>query len=350
MATSATEENSPAKLAKSAARPGGAARAPALILFAVIVAIVGLSLWYLVLPQPLVVQGEANATRIDIAARVDGKVAKRGVERGDNVAAGAVLVTIDNPELVAKLREAEAGKAVALAELARINAGTRAEVIAVRKAGIDSAAASLTLERQTYERTKELAAHSNAPLQKLDESTASLEVAQRTYDQAQLAYREAQAGYTKEEHQIAEANVVKAQAAIDTLKALVDQLVVTAPTATQVYQIDAELGENVVPGVPLLSLVDLGDVWLRFDLREDLLEGLKVGDRLRLRVPALGDRTVTAEVRTIAAKGEYAGWRATRATGDFDLRTFQVHAYPVERVPELRPGMSAYADWRAARR
>ena len=74
---------------------------------------------------------------------------------------------------------------------------------------------------------------------------------------------------------------------------------------------------------------------------------MKVGDRFRVRIPALGDRIITVEVKLIATKGEYAGWRATRATGDFDLRTFAIRAYPVEKVPELRPGMSAYTDWRA---
>jgi len=96
----------------------------------------------------------------------------------------------------------------------------------------------------------------------------------------------------------------------------------------------------------LLSLVDLSDVWLRFDLREDLVKGLKVGDRFEVRAPALGDKPITVAVRTIATRGEYAGWRATRATGDFDLRTFEVRAYPVDPVPELRPGMSVYADWK----
>ena len=66
-----------------------------------------------------------------------------------------------------------------------------------------------------------------------------------------------------------------------------------------------------------------------------------------MRVPALGDRGVTVEVKLIATKGEYASWRATRATGDFDLRTFSIRAYPVTPVPELRPGMSAYLDWRS---
>jgi len=316
----------------------------------VIAIIVGLSLWYLVQPQPLLVQGEADSTRIDIAARVDGRVVKIAAERGGNVAAGSTLIAIVNPELVAKYQEAQAGRAVAEAELARINAGTRQEAIAVRQAEITRAEANVTLARQTYERTRELAANRYAPQQKLDEATDALQVAQRGYDQAKLAYQEAVAGFTREEHAMAEAKVLQAEASVATLKALVDQLTVIAPIASQVYQINIELGEVVAPGVPLLTLIDLNDVWLRFDLREDLVRGLKVGDRIAVRAPALGDRRIDAEVRLIATRGEYAGWRATRATGDFDLRTFQIRAYPIERIADLRPGMSAYADWAGARR
>jgi HlyD family secretion protein len=326
------------------------ARAPAIIVTLLVAGIVGLALWYLVQPQPLIIQGEADATRLDIAARVDGRVAQRPVSRGEDVAAGQLLFLIDNPELLTKLHGAQAALAVASAQLAHILAGTRVEEIAQRKAAVGSADANLTLAQRTYDRVKDLAATGNATLQRLDEATNSLEVAKRSTDQAKLAYEEAVAGYTKEERGIAQANVVKAQASIDTIKAQVDELVVKAPIASQVYQIGAELGEYVSPGVPLLSLVDLSDVWLRFDLREDLVKGLKVGDRFQMRVPALGDRLITAEIRLIATKGEYAGWRATRATGDFDLRTFLIRAYPVPPIPELRPGMSVYADWKGARR
>jgi HlyD family secretion protein len=332
-------------LERGKARPApSGARTPAIIVTGIVAAIVGLSLWYLVQPQPLVIQGEADATRIDIAARVDGRVGNRPVSRGDNVAAGQLLFEIDNPELITRLHEAEAAMTVASADLAHIQAGTRAEVIAQRKAAVESAGANLTLAQQTYDRIKVLAAKSNAPLQRLDEVTESLQVAKRSSDQAKLAYEQAMAGYTAEERGIARANVTKAQASIDTIRAQVDELMVKAPIAAQVYQIGAELGEYVSPGVPLLSLIDLSDVWLRFDLREDLVKGLKVGDRFQMRVPALGDREITAEIRVIATKGEYAGWRATRATGDFDLRTFEVRAYPTMPIPELRPGMSVHAE------
>lgn len=325
-----------------------AARTPrsaaAIVIFTVVL-IVGLSLWYVVQPQPLLVQGEADATRIDIAARVEGRVANRPVARGDNVQVGAILFVIDNPQLLTKLREAEAARAVAAADLTRIQVGTRAEIVAARKAALAASQADVTLAQQTFDRTKQLTAREYAPVQKLDETTRALDVAQRGVEQAQLAYDEAVAGYTVEERGVAKAAVAKADASVLTLQAQVDELVVKAPVGSQVYQIGSEVGEYVSPGVPLLSLVDLGDVWLRFDLREDLVKGLKVGDRFMVKVPALGDRTVEISVRTVATRGEYAGWRATRATGDFDLRTFEVRAYPVERIPELRPGMSAFATW-----
>jgi HlyD family secretion protein len=346
----ADEASEGSGLAAGGSPPGPRpSRAAAFIVTLTVAVIVGLSLWYLVQPQPLLVQGEADATRIDIAARVDGRVGERPVARGDNVAAGQVLVKIDNPQILSKLKEAEAQKMVAVANLARIDVGVRKEVVAQRKAAIASAEANLVLAQQTYDRTNELATKGVSSTQSLNEATASLDVARRSLEQAKLAYDEAVAGYTKEERGVAQADVDKAEAAVATLNTQINEMTVKAPVGAQVYQIGAELGEYVSPGVPLLSLVDLSDLWLSFDLREDLEKGLKVGAKLAVRIPALGDREVPVEVRTIATRGEYSGWRSTRATGDFDLRTFEVRAYPTEKIPELRPGMSAYLQWSGGR-
>src|SRR5215510_1949202 len=316
------------------------------VVAAVIAAVATLSIYYLLRGQPLLVQGEADATRFDIAARVDGRVGEVPVLRGQNVDANAVLVRIDNPETLAKHEQAIAAKVVADAQLANINAGTRAEVIASRKAALERAQAALVLAQKTHERTRQLAEHGNAPQARLDQTTDGLHEAERAVDQATSAYEQAVNGYTREEREIAVANVGKALADIKAIQSIVDQMVVYAPSASQVYQRNVEPGEFVSPGVPLVTLIDLNDLWIHFDLREDLVKNLKVGDRFDVRVPALGDRPITVEVKLIAAKGEYASWRATRATGDFDLRTFSIRAYPVDRVPELRPGMSAYLDWR----
>jgi HlyD family secretion protein len=330
-------------------KPHRPARAPSIIVGLVVAAVAGLSIWYLVRPQPLLVQGEVDATRFDIAARVDGRVAEIPVVRGQNVGAGAVLVRIDNPETIAKHEQALAAKIVAGAQLANINVGTRPEVIAARKAALERAQASVILAQKTYDRVSQLAEHGNAPQARLDQATDSLHESQRAVDQAQSAYEQAVNGYTREEHEIAEASVGKAIADIKAAQSIIDQMVIYAPVDSQVYKRNVEPGEYVSPGVPLVTLIDLNDLWVHFDLREDLVKTLKVGDRFGVRIPALADRLVTVEVRLIATKGEYASWRATRATGDFDLRTFSIRAYPVEKVPELRPGMSAYMEWQQRR-
>jgi HlyD family secretion protein len=319
---------------------------PAVIVGVVAAAVGILSIWYLVRGEPLLVQGEVDATRFDIAARVDGRVGDIPVARGQDVAANAVLVRIDNPETIAKHEQSIAAKVVAEAQLANINAGTRAEVIAARKAALERAEAALVLAQKTYERVRQLAERGNAPQARLDQVTDALHEAERAVDQARSAYEQAVNGYTREEREIAAANVGKALADIKAVQSIIDQMVVYAPVASQVYQRNVEPGEYVSPGVPLVTLINLDDLWIHFDLREDLVKTLKVGDRFGVRIPALGDRLVTVEVKLIATKGEYASWRATRATGDFDLRTFSIRAYPVDNVPGLRPGMSAYVDWR----
>src|SRR5512132_514641 len=133
------------ELSEAAKRAPPPSRVPSIIVGLVITAVAALSIWYLVRPQPLLVQGEVDATRLDIAARVDGRVAEIPVVRGQNVAAGAVLVRIDHPETIAKHKQSIAAKAVAEAQLANIRAGTRAEVIAARKAAVERAEASVVL-------------------------------------------------------------------------------------------------------------------------------------------------------------------------------------------------------------
>jgi HlyD family secretion protein len=310
---------------------------------------IALSIWYLSRTEPLVVQGEVQSRTFDIAARVDGRISEIVVERSESVKQGTPLIRIDNPELVAKERESEAALRVAEAELARVRAGFRAETIAVRQAQVQRAEADLTLAQKTFDRTRQLVATHDSPQSQYDKDAAALTLAERTLDEARFSYKEAVSGFTREDLGIALAKVETAKADVETQQALVNQMVVAAPADVQVFRIPVEAGEVVIPGVPLITLVDLGDMWVQFDLREDLLRDLKPGATIDVRVPALGNRIVPLVVRIVGAKGEYTGWRATRSSGEFDLRTFEVRAYPAEPVPGLRPGMSVYTDWNERR-
>src|SRR5258708_415078 len=281
-----------------------ARRAPSIVVGIVAAIVVALSVLYLLRPEPLLVQGEADATRLDIAARVDGRVKEIPVERGQNVPAGAVLVRIDNPETLAKHGQMKAAMAVAEAHLANVLAGTRAETIAARRAELEGAKGAVVGAQKTLDGTNPWTEEGKGPQARLDQVTDTLHESERAVDQAKSAYDQAVNGYTKEERDIARTNVEKANADIQAVQSLIDQLLVYAPVASQVYQRNVAPGEYVSPAVPLVTLIDLASVWIHFDLREALVKSLKVGDRFDVRIPALADRLVAVEVKLIATKGE----------------------------------------------
>jgi HlyD family secretion protein len=307
-------------------------------------AVFGLVLWLATRPPPLTVQGEVSSDRVDISARVAGRIVRLGADVGDSVERGDVIAELESPQLVATLIAARASLSVANADLVRINS-TRPETIAARKAELAAAEADVTLTQETFDRKAQLARTGNTPQAVVDEATRNLELATRKRESAQAALQLATIGASPEERALAAAQVKQAEAALNQRDVDVGELTVRAPIAAQVTTRVASLGENFSAGSPLFSLIDMGNVWFTFNLREDLLSGLKIGDTFDVTVPALKAQLVPVRVTMINVQGQYATWRATRATGDFDLRTFEVRAMPTQPVGGLRPGMSAIAAW-----
>jgi len=304
----------------------------------------GVLLWYATLPPPLVVQGEVSADRVDISPRVSGRIAKLNADVGDTVKKGAVIAELESPQLLAAVHATEAALIVAKADLDRVNS-TRPEVIAARKAEVEAAQADVVLYQTDQARQAKLVVTGAAPQARVDQSNRNLESALRSREAAQANLDLAIAGASKEERALAAAKVEQAMATLNQQQTDVKELTISAPIDGQVTTRVAELGENFSAGAPLFSMIDIGHPWFTFNLREDLLKGLKVGDTFSVKVPALKDATIQVKVTVINAQGQYATWRATRATGDFDLRTFEVRAVPTTPVEALRPGMSAIASW-----
>lgn len=300
----------------------------------------GGALWFMTGAPELVVQGEVEATRIDLAARVSGRVAEVPVAFGDRVTKGQTVVVLDSPQLKAALETARA--ALAVAEANRDLAfSTRPETIAAREAELAKAEADLLLAQKTYDRILRLQETSVASDQTLDEASNKLTAALRAKEAAEANLLLARNGNSPEQRAVAQAQADQARAAVQQTEADIAELTVLAPIDGQVTARMAEPGKTFAAGAPLLSVVDVDTAWFTFNLREDILGGLAIGDTLAVRVPALQDRIVTARVTAINAQGSYANWRATKATGDFDLRSFAVRAEPTDPSPDLRPGMSA---------
>ena len=89
-----------------------------------------------------------------------------------------------------------------------------------------------------------------------------------------------------------------------------------------------------------MDILDLSDMWVAFNIREDQLKDLKMGETFLAFVPALGDKEIELKVTYMKDMGTYAAWRATKTTGQYDMKTFRVKAKPVEKVEGLRPGMT----------
>jgi HlyD family secretion protein len=307
-------------------------------------AALGIVLWLATRPPPLTVQGEVSADRVDISPRVAGRIAKLGANVGDTVERGAVIAELESPQLVAALAATRAALSVAKADLDRINS-TRPETIDARRAESGAAQADVVMYQETYNRQAELSRTGNTAQARVDEATRNLEAAIRKRESAEAALKLAVTGASPEERALAAAQVKQAEAALGQREVDVAELIIRAPISGQVTTRVAEIGENFSAGAPLFSLIDMRNVWFTFNLREDLLAGLKVGDTFNVTVPAFKSEVVPVRVTVINVQGQYATWRATRATGDFDLRTFEVRATPIQPLDGLRPGMSAIAAW-----
>jgi HlyD family secretion protein len=314
------------------------------IIGAAVLVAFGLLLWLATRPPPLTVQGEVTSDRVDISPRVAGRIAKLNVDVGSSVERSAVIAELESPQLVAALIAARAALGVAKADLDRINS-TRPETIAARTAEVAAAEADVTLSQETYDRKAQLSRTGNAPQATVDEATHNLESAIRKRESAQAALQLATTGASPEEKALAAAQLKQAEAALNQREVDVAELTIRAPIAAQVTTRVASLGENFSAGAPLFSLIDTKNVWFTFNLREDLLGGLKIGDTFDVTVPAFKSQVIPVRVTMINVQGQYATWRATRATGDFDLRTFEVRAVPTQPVEGLRPGMSAIVAW-----
>lgn len=302
-------------------------------------------LWAVTAPPADVVQGQVEATEVDVSAKIAGRVRALAVAEGQEVRAGDLLAEIDSPELDARLRQAEAARDAARAQSEKARNGAREEEVRQARAQRDRAREAAALARLTFERLERLARDGVVARQRRDEAETQWRTAEAAVEAAQAGLDMAERGARTEDKEAAEALVERARGAVSEVEAFRRETRVEAPSAGEVARRNVEPGELVSPGLPLLTLVDRRDLWVTFQLREDRLAGLGVGEVLRARFPALGLEELELEVFSIAAEGDYATWRATSASGGFDLKTFEVKARPRKAAPGLRPGMTAVVAW-----
>ncbi len=293
----------------------------------------------------LIIQGEVEVKTVDIASKVTGRIEKINVKEGESVKCGDVLLLVDIPEIAAKSAQGESALEMALAQAQKANRGTRQEQIAIAQSQKDQAYAGLELAKKTYNRMLNLHNEGVIPAQKLDEAQAQYTSAKKAYESAQSAYNMYLHGTRIEDKETAQANVRRAKGALDEVNSYLKEKQVKTPISGEVSQVNVEEGELISAGYPVVTIADLNDAWVVFNLREDLLSKIKMGTIISAKFPALGNKKIDLKVTYIAPLGAYANFRATKARGEFDMKTFEIKATPTDKVEGLRAGMSAVAEW-----
>ena len=301
------------------------------------VSVIGMSLMS---RQPMVLQGQVEATEIRISGKLPGRVDSFLVQEGDWVKAGDTLVVINSPTIEAKYRQVNALEQVAQEQNKKIDAGTRRQIIATALQLWNKTQSDLTLAQTTYQRILTLYKDSVVTSQRKDEVEAMYRAAQAAERAAYEQYQMAVDGAQSEDRASARSMVDAARSTVDEVSALLVDSRLTAPEDGQIATIFPKRGELVAPGTPIMNLVVMNDAHVVLNIREDLMPQFKMDGTFRAEVPAIGKKDVEFRIYYISPLGSFATWKSTKQTGSYDMQTFEIHARPTQKVEGLRPGMS----------
>jgi HlyD family secretion protein len=299
----------------------------------------GYVLWRPRYASPIV--GVVRATEIRVAPEVGGQLAAIKVEKGARVRAGQVVAELSALELTASVTQARAALAAASASRDHVYAGVRAEEVAALASEIEKTKSRLVYAQSQLDRAAYLARSDTATQQTLDQAQNDVASASADVAEAEANHAAAKAGPTKEERAIADVQVEAAATALAVLERRLEKTILRAPADGVVSVIVAEVGENVRAGQPVLAIEEAGKQWLSFNVREDLLHGIRVG--IALNVRRMGANEITpALVTEILPLGSFATWQAERAVGDHDRNTLRLRLDPQGDVSAFEPGMTVW--------
>lgn len=298
-------------------------------------------------PGPDQIQGMVEAETFTVATKVPSRVEAFMAVEGQQVQAGQVLARLSSPEVDNKTTQARALLQSTQAIQSMSREGARIEDVQTVESIWRASQATAALAAQTARRAETLYAEGVISTQRRDEAVAARNATAAQSEAARQQYLKAQAGTRPQEKSVADANVAGARAAVSEAQSLQGETRLVAPHAGEIAERFANVGELVLTGVPVLTIVDTQRPWVTLSVREDQYRDLKVGSLLTGSVPALNKQGVRFRVTVISPQGEFATWRSTRQSGGYDVRSFKVKAEPLSPVEGLRPGMSVLFDWSA---
>lgn len=289
--------------------------------------------------EPETIQGQVEVSEYRVSSKVPGRILEIRVKEGDYVNVGDTLAILDAPEVRAKMTQAQSAENAAAAMDEMANNGARQEQVRGAFAVLQQAKAGLEIAQKSYNRVQRLYDEGVMTAQKRDEAFANYKALEAQVKAAQSQYDMARNGARSEEKKAAAAQVNRAKGAVAEVNSYIHETMQIAQMAGEVSDVYPKVGELVGTGSPIMSVSLMNDIWGTFNVREDQLDGMKVGSIVTAFVPAF-KKEIRMKVYYIKDQGLYAVWKATKSNGQYDLKTFEVKARPMDKLEGLRPGMS----------
>ena len=311
----------------------------AVIGFTAVVAVVAIIGFFTLGQKDDTIQGQVEVTEYRVSSKVPGRILEIRFKEGDYVKVGDTLAILDAPEVRAKMSQAQGAEdaASAMSEMARN--GARQEQIRGAFEVLQQTKAGPEIAEKSYTRVQRLFDEGVMTAQKRDEALANYKAFEAQVKAAQSQYDMALNGARMEEKKAAAAQVNRAKGAVAEVSSYINETMQIAQMAGEVSDVYPKVGELVGTGSPILSISMMNDMWGTFNVREDQLNGMKIGSEIKAFVPAY-NREIRMKVYYIKDQGSYAVWKATKSNGQYDLKTFEVKARPIDKIDGLRPGMS----------
>lgn len=291
-------------------------------------------------------QGQADCDQVRVSGKLPGRIVKFYVKEGDYVHKGDTLVAISSKLADATLYKAKSAQRAAQAASQKVDKGTRTEIKQSTGHLVEQAKAAEDIAKKTYDRMENLYQQGVVTQQRRDEAKAAYDAASAAVRTAQSNAQLAQNGSQAEDKSAARSMEDVARGTVMEVESVLEDQVLVAPCDGEVSEIYPHVGELVSMGTPIMSISQLDDMWVSFNVREDKLSQMPIDTLINVTIPALNNKKTKLQVYYIHDMGSYAVWNATKAYGQYDSKTFEVKAKPVTPIADFRPGMSVLLDER----
>ena len=253
----------------------------------------------------ILASGTVEAAEADLGFQIPGRIESIAVREGDPVDSSSVLASLDRTELLARREAAQASVAGARAALEEVQTGFRSEEIAQGRAGLRAAEERLTNAGRDLQRAERLFEGGAVSRQSLDHLATAFQLAEAERESASERLQVLETGPRTERIAAQRALLAGAEAQVRQVEATLDNAVVRSPFAGVVSVKHREPGEIVQPGLPVLSIINPNDRWVRIFVREDQVGQISVGQEAALSADSYPDRTYRGRVIFIASEAEF---------------------------------------------